>query len=1122
MPARRQPVLEYLEALHAVRRTGRATAEESYKSKLEALLTAIGDRIEPKLFATMELKEEGAGRPDLGVFERRSNNLRLVVEAKPTAGELYDLARGEQVSKYWRRYGFVLATNFREFVLVARDQATGVAVIEARYRMAETARNFWDARPRALAAEHEVALGDFLHGVLLRPAPIRRPADLAGDLARHAREALRRLSRRSSDDLKPLQTAFERALGLTFRGQQGDRFFRSSLVQTLFYGLFSGWMLWMRAQPTDRPAPSFDWHRASESLELPLIAELFDEIAKPTRLRILDLREPVEWAASSLNRVSRAEFFAAFESEHAITLFYEPFLEAFDPKLRQELGVWYTPPDIVRYMVEKVDQVLREELHVPSGFADERVFVLDPAVGTGSYLLSIADRIHRTLCAEDDPTRAALRVKKALCERVFGFEVLTAPYVVSHLQLGMFLRGIGARLTEKEKVGVFLTNALTGWEPPKGPKQTLAFAFLQEEQDRASRVKRESPILVVLGNPPYRGNRGVAVDEEADLVKPYKEGLRSRFGIRKQTLDDPYIRFFRLAERRIGEVGKRGVICYISNYSWLNGIPHVVMRERLLNEFDAVLVDNLHGDRKARERAPDGSASETVFALRGQSPGIKVGTAITTLIKTGGVRGEADVAKLTYRDFDDASAEARRARLLRSLSDKREGDPRTLAPSASRRWSMLPAGESKEWTTWPSLPALLGETFKGVQPGRGGALVSIDREPLEARMRMYFDKTASDAEVAELNHDLMESEARYDASAVRRGFLDKKVAYDPAAIVRCAWLPFDTRYMYWQPTGKLLNEKRAEYFEQVWKGNVFLAGTQKPRQEGFAAPVAVADLGSYYLFDPYATYFPMRRKTESFFDGAVKPGVDPGWLSHLCGSYEVAPLAGTGPAWSEGAMALNDDVFWHVLAVTAAPAYASAHAEALRVDWPRVPLPSSRRDLKTSAAIGRALGDLMRSEVPVAGVTTGVLRASLRGVAVPTKRGGGAINLDQDGFVDAGWASVDTQGRVSMREGLTTPTAGRRRAIDIWINDQVCWKNVPAAAWEFQMGGYPVLKKWLSYREKRILERPLRSPELLYFSEVVRRLTAISAMGSRLDRNYRKCSARTVPSRVATQVAPGT
>ena len=328
----------------------------------------------------------------------------------------------------------MLVTNYRDFLLVVKEPGDKTPRVEGRYRLAADEDSFWRAKPHALAKQHGEGLLDFLAGAMTRTSPIARPADLAADLARHAREAKRRLAEHDISAVEPLQKAMEQALGLHFQGDEGAAFFRSSLVQTLFYGLFSGWMLWR--QNRGHPVPGvggdrFNWKGASEHLALPLIGDLYEEIARPRRLANLGLREPLEWATASLNRVVEEEFFQRFQTDHAITLFYEPFLQAFDPELRKELGVWYTPPEIVQYMVGRVDQLLRSELGIADGLADDQVFVLDPAAGTGSYLVEVARRIHHTLTEQGHGSLAAGRVKRALRTRIFGFEITRPPGVSS-------------------------------------------------------------------------------------------------------------------------------------------------------------------------------------------------------------------------------------------------------------------------------------------------------------------------------------------------------------------------------------------------------------------------------------------------------------------------------------------------------------------------------------------------------------------------------------------------------------------------------------------------------------------------------------------------------------------
>jgi hypothetical protein len=231
----------------------------------------------------------------------------------------------------------------------------------------------------------------------------------------------------------------------------------------------------------------------------------------------------MEWAQGALNRVDRGAFHREFEHRNAIQYFYEPFLHAFDPQLRRELGVWYTPPEIVRYQVAKVHRLLIDELELPGGLANEKVTVLDPAVGTGSYLLEVVRVIHDELTkATGTAALAPASVGEALTRRIFGFELLPAPFVVAHLQLMLYLRELGAQVGDEERVGVFLTNALTGWAREDEPKVPLWDETFEEERELADHVKHNEPILVVIGNPPYARYAAAAVDEERDLIGFYK------------------------------------------------------------------------------------------------------------------------------------------------------------------------------------------------------------------------------------------------------------------------------------------------------------------------------------------------------------------------------------------------------------------------------------------------------------------------------------------------------------------------------------------------------------------------------------------------------------------------
>ncbi|KAF0241088.1 MAG: adenine specific DNA methyltransferase, partial [bacterium] len=564
--------------------------------------------------------------------------LRGVIEVKPTTDETLVIAESSQVSRYWQKYRQVLVTNYRDFVLIGQDN-NGNAIKLETYQLAENEKSFWANanNPYKVAQTHSSRFVEYLKRVMLHAAPIASPVDVAWFLASYARDAKDRIDQQSNlPALANLRTALEQALGIHFEGEKGERFFRSTLVQTLFYGIFSAWVLWSKEHSlTDRQA-KFDWHTAAWKLRVPMIRALFEQIATPSKLKPLGLIEVLNWTGAVLNRVVREDFFAKFEEENAVQYFYEPFLQAFDPELRKDLGVWYTPKEIVKYMVSRVDTVLREELDIEDGLADERVFVLDPSCGTGAYLVEVLRCINNTLQAKGTDALGSYDLKKAAINRIFGFEILPAPFVVAHLQLGLLLQQLGVSLSDEqdERVGVYLTNALTGWEPAKEPKTQLLFPEMEEERDRAEDVKRDKPILVILGNPPYNAFAGISPIEEQGLVEPYKKGLITEWGIKKFNLDDLYVRFFRLAERRIAEKSGKGIVCYISNFSFLSDPSFVVMRQRFTNEFDKLWFDCMNGDsRETGKLTPEGKPDPSIFSTEYNREGIKLGTVVTLMVR---------------------------------------------------------------------------------------------------------------------------------------------------------------------------------------------------------------------------------------------------------------------------------------------------------------------------------------------------------------------------------------------------------------------------------------------------------------------------------------------------------
>ena len=821
------PVATYIQELRDIRSTGAAVKETSYYGTLANLLNEIGKSLKPRVRCILNLANQGNGLPDGGLFtpdqfQRASEAEPLpgqlpsrgAIEVKGTGDNVQKIAESEQVDGYWKKNGQVLVTNYRDFILIGRDAEGGKIKLE-EYRLAPSEEAFWEAArtPQKFAEAQGERFIEYLKRVMLHAAPLSAPKDVAWFLASYARDAKARIeakARASGGELPALanvRNALEQSLGIKFEGEKGEHFFRSTLVQTLFYGVFSAWVLWSKKHlPTERSA-RFNWHEAAWSLHVPMIRALFEQVATPSQLGPLGLAEVLDWTGAVLSRVDRAAFFERFNEAHAVQYFYEPFLEAFDPVLRKELGVWYTPTEVVKYMVARVDTVLREELDIPDGLADPRVYVLDPCCGTGAFLVEVVRRIHETMTDGGADALIGDDLKQAAMKRVFGFEILPAPFVVAHLQMGLLLKNLGAPLAdeENERAGIYLTNALTGWEPPKGPKQQLMYPELEEERDAAERVKREAPILVILGNPPYNAFAGVSPEHEQGLVEAYKEGLISDWGIKKFNLDDLYVRFFRLAERRIAEMTGKGVVCFISNHSWVSDPSFVVLRKRLLDSFDRFWVENMHGNRKISEYAPDGRTSETIFAVPGSSVGIQQGVAISLWVKGGRKRQGPRV--LFRDDLNAARAVERRQQLLDSLNVKRfNAQYEGANPDRSNRFSFRPSDVQASYYQWPRLTEFSAVApSNGLMEKRGGALIDIDHGALEMRMRAYFDKRITWEEYKQLGHGLTEPQARFVPEQARRKVLALE-SFSPDRLVRYALRPFDTRWCYYSGVRPVWNE----------------------------------------------------------------------------------------------------------------------------------------------------------------------------------------------------------------------------------------------------------------------------------------------------------------------------
>ena len=410
---------------------------------------------------------------------------------------------------------------------------------------------------------------------------------------------------------------------------------------------------------------------------------------------------------------------------------------------------------------------------------------------------------------------------------------------------------------------------------------------------------------------------------------------------------------------------------------------------------------------------------------------------------------------------------------------------------------------SEAWFDWPALPDLFPVSFPGVKTSRDGFLIDVDLDRLKARIADYFNPALSHEDIARRYPAAMKTTAHFDARAARDTLL-KRGGPDEAGFVRYAYRPFDIRWLYGEKDSPLLDRPRADYWPHVFEGNVWLEAREREAKEDFSRGTLVHHLADNFG-NGLSSFFPMWLRE----DGVVKANLKQAKYAGEKTAQHYLDRLGLGV----------EDLFYHVLAVLHDPAYRQANAGALRMEWPRIPLPGwptpgsagilpaagAADALAQSADRGRELARLLDPDTPVPGVTQTPLRPEMAAIAVPATTDGN--NMTGDDFaVTAGWGHFGTgdavmpgQGRIVQRAftpaersamGDALPALGET-TFDVYLNANAYWRNVPAAVWNYRLGGYQVLKKWLSYRERAILDRPLKPSEVQHVSETARRIAMI-------------------------------
>lgn len=649
-------IKDYLKRVGNALKQGNAT-EHTHRSALESLLETLGG---PGTDAINEPRQIACGAPDF-IIQRGAVPLGYV-EAKDVGLDLDRIEKSEQLQRYRESLGNLVLTDYLEFRWYLDGELRLTARLPAPDR---NGRLRFDAQ-----AADEVAqlLRQFLESdIPLKATPKELATRMAG-MARLIRKLITQTFAAEGDrgELHSQLEAFRKVLIDSLSREE----FADMYAQTLAYGLF--------AARCNVPAAGFTRQIAADALPKtnPFLRRLFHSIAGP------DLDDRIAWAVDQLARVlARADITAILRDfgkhtrqEDPVVHFYETFLAAYDRKMREARGVYYTPEPVVGYIVRSVDAILKRDFAMPEGLAHagkikvtrpaapksrgtskpvkakpgteteevHRLQILDPATGTGTFLYAVIGKIREHF--EGNAGAWPGYVAEHLLPRLFGFELLMAPYAVAHMKLGLELQASGYDFASDQRLGVYLTNSLE--EANTLTDLPLFTQWLAEEARAASDIKRRAPVMVVLGNPPYSGHSANKGEWIAGLLRGHDsltgEDTENYFhcdgaplGERNpKWLNDDYVKFIRFAQWRIARTG-HGVLGFVTNHGYLDNPTFRGMRESLMRDCDEIYLLDLHGNSKKKEKAPDGGKDDNVFD-------IQQGVAIGIFVKhvPGSVRSE--------------------------------------------------------------------------------------------------------------------------------------------------------------------------------------------------------------------------------------------------------------------------------------------------------------------------------------------------------------------------------------------------------------------------------------------------------------------------------------------------
>ena len=1054
---------QYVHDVQTTLVTKQAT-EPSYYPAVKQLVDSLGDGIT----ATVLPKKIDCGAPDFVVTK---GQLTVgYIEAKDIGVSLDVIEKSEQLGRYRHSLPNLILTNYLEF----RWYQNGERILKAELGTVTDGK----VKPTKQGREDVAQLvAEFLSfdapGVRTARELARSMAHLAHRIREGAEEALNKGV--ASDMLTGLHQAFQETLipGLEVK------VFADMYAQTIAYGLFA-------ARCETNNAADFSRQKAAYLIPKtnPFLKALFEQITGT----VLD-DEPYKWAVDELvqllKKAEMAEVMKGFGKaagkDDPVVYFYEDFLREYDKKLSEMRGVYYTPIPVVSYIVRSIDYLLKYRFHRPQGLADEKTYILDPATGTGTFLYAVINEIYESMSKQGQTGKwdgAEGYVAKHLLPRIFGFELLMAPYVIAHLKLGLQLKDTHYQFQSNQRLGVYLTNTL---EEAVKSAEMLMGQYIVKEANAAADIKKTKPIMVVLGNPPYSGisaNRSEVehlIEKGGTYLKRVFNDPR-RWIERKATktmlvkepnfigkllvdyyevdgkpleeknpkwLQDDYVKFIRFGQWRIKETGE-GILAFITNHSYLDNPTFRGMRQSLMKTFTDIYILNLHGNTKKKELAPNGGKDENVFD-------IQQGVAIGLLVKE---PDSSEPAKVHYAELWGLREGKYQALLETNVNDTGWTEFKPSSPF----YLFVPRDEAQlnEYEKGWKVTDIFSFTGEGFTSHRDDFAVNFALAEMEKRLKMLADDYVTDETIRGIFN--LEDTGTWKLSTAREVLRnDMNVG---KIIQPCLYRPFDRRFCLLDAS--IMDRPRMQTQSQMMKPNLALSTTRNVEiTSGFSHVLCVAQVMDRhavslkeinYVFPLYL--YPVEKKLQADKSGGKEGGVGEALIKeerkpNLTQAFIKAVSEKLALKFVEdGKGDLTEtfgpeDIFNYAYAVFHSPAYRTRYAEFLKIDFPRLPLTSDKKLFQVLAEKGAELVSLHLMESPA-------LNTPATKYPIP-----GSSTVEQ-------WTYDEKTKRVK-------------------INKTQYFEGVPLEVWNFHVGGYQVCQKWLKDRKGRTLS----ADDITHYQKIV-------------------------------------